>query len=92
MIIALWVLSDLLLLGLLIFACRKMAAALGMKEDRKVVLPLILVAALGAIVLLPDEFTRSQQMESILRIGNLVLGVLLPLMLYGIGKLRKIIP
>ena len=91
-IIALWVLSDLLLLGLLIFACRKMAAALGMKEDRKVVLPLILVAALGAIVLLPDEFTRSQQMESILRIGNLVLGVLLPLMLYGIGKLRKIIP
>jgi len=93
-IIALWVLSDLVLLGIFVFACRKMAVELwSIKEEGKVVvLPLVLVALFGAIFLLPDEFTRSQQMETILRMGNLVLGIVLPLLLYGTGKLRKIIP
>ena len=93
-IIALWVLSDLALLGIFVFACRKMAVELwSIKEEgRAVVLPLVFAALFGAIFLLPDEFTTSQQLETILRTENLVLGILVPLLLYGTGKLRRIIP
>lgn len=89
-IIALWVLSDLLLLGLLVFACRAMAARVFQmaEEGKGAVLPLVIAALAGAFFLFPDAFLLSEMMEGLLIVGNLVFGFGVPLLIWGIGAAR----
>lgn len=90
-IIALWVLSDLALLGLLAFACRIMAAELFcLKEDgKRAVLPIIVIALAGALFLFPDSFALSAFQERGLAVGNLIFGFAVPFLVCIIALLRR---
>lgn len=90
-IIALWILSDLALLGLLAFACRRMAAELfSLKEDgKRAVVPIILLALLGAFFLFPDAFRLSAFLEHGLAAGNLIFGFAIPLAAACINAVKK---
>ena len=81
-IIALWVLADLALLSLLACACSVLAqTAFAYKERSAGVLPIVLLAAAGAIWLFPDAFVLDAIMEGAALSGSLVLGIGLPILL-----------
>ena len=89
-ILALWVLADLALLGLLAAACAAMVRTLLPVQGRKgVALPLVLLALAGALWLFPDAFFLTRTMERAALTGNLVAGFVLPLALLAIKKLRR---
>ena len=89
-ILALWVLADLALLGLLAAACAAMVRILLPVQGRKrVALPLVLLALAGALWLFPDAFFLTRTMERAALAGNLVAGFVLPLVLLAIKKLRR---
>lgn len=89
-ILALWVLADLALLGLLAAACAAMVRTLLPVQGRKrVALPLVLLALAGALWLFPDAFFLTRTMERAALAGNLVAGFVLPLVLLAIKKLRR---
>ena len=89
-ILALWVLADLALLGLLAAACAAMVRTLLPVQGRKgVALPLVLLALAGALWLFPDAFFLTRTMERAALAGNLVMGFVLPLALLAIKKLRR---
>ena len=89
-ILALWVLADLALLGLLAAACAAMVRTLLPVQGRKrVALPLVLLALAGALWLFPDTFFLTRTMERAALAGNLVAGFVLPLVLLAIKKLRR---
>lgn len=89
-IVALWVLSDLALLGLILFACRTMAQSLfSLKEGRTAAIPVALLALVIALFLFPDAFTLSAFMDTVLEVTNLALGFLVPAVIFLIGKFRK---
>lgn len=89
-ILALWVLADLALLGLLAAACAAMVRTLLPVQGRKgVALPLVLLALAGALWLFPDAFFLTRTMERAALAGNLVMGFVLPLVLLAIKKLRR---
>ena len=89
-ILALWVLADLALLGLLAEACAAMVRTLLPVQGRKgVALPLVLLALAGALWLFPDAFFLTRTMERAALAGNLVMGFVLPLALLAIKKLRR---
>ena len=89
-ILALWVLADLALLGLLAAACAAMVRTLLPVQGRKgVALPLVLLALAGALWLFPDAFFLTRTMERAALTGNLVMGFVLPLALLAIKKLRR---
>ncbi len=61
---ALWALSNLALLGLLLFACRAMSASLFQTEkDRRAVLPAAALAFAGALTLFPTPLTAETAVE-----------------------------
>lgn len=89
-ILALWVLSDLALLGLLTRACTKMAGQiLPVKREKWVVLTLVLLALGGALRLFPDAFFLNHTMERLALWGNLIAGFGLPALLLLVKKLRR---
>lgn len=89
-ILALWVLADLALLGLLACACSEMAGViLPVKERKRAVIPLVLLAFAGALWLFPDGFFLSHQAEWAILAGNLLAGFILPCLLAIIKKVRE---
>ena len=89
-ILALWVLSDLALLGLLTRACTEMAGQiLPVKQEKWVVLILILLALVGALRLFPDAFFLGHSMEQMALWGNLIAGLGLPVLLLLGKKIRR---
>lgn len=89
-ILALWVLSDLALLGLLASACAAMVHTLVPVQGRKrVVLLLVLLALAGALWLFPDAFFLTRTMEQVALAGNLLAGFVLPLLLLLVKKLWR---
>lgn len=90
LVIALWVLSDLAFLGLLAFACCAMVQSLfGLKEYRSAALPVGAIALTGALLLFPSSFALTQWMERAVYLGNLLLGLLAPLGLFLILRVKK---
>ena len=88
-IIALWVLSDLSLLCLILFACRSILRTLlpAVSARRWTAVP----AAGGVLVALfcfPDGYLLSGFMEGVVTLGNLLFGFLLPLLIWVVAAAR----
>lgn len=78
-VVALWVLSDFVLLGLLVFALREMAGSVfGEKGEHWAPVLSVALAFLGGIFLFPDDFAAKKTAETIAPIGNLILAYLVP--------------
>ena len=89
-IIALWVFSDLALLNLLAGSCSVLAQSVfSLKERKHAVLPLLLLALAGAWFLFPDAFSLERWMEGPARIGSLLFGFVIPVLLLLVKKLRR---
>ena len=89
-IIALWVFSDLALLGLLVFSCRTMVGAiLGERRRRWLVPALLALTFLGAMFLLPDEFMAREVASRGMLIGNLILGCAVPALLLLVRRVKQ---
>ena len=92
-VIALWVLADLALLGLMVCACSVLAHTALPALSRKAALwTAAALAALGGIWLFPDAFALDALMEGLALTLSLILGVGAPLFLAFLGwakKLRK---
>ena len=90
-ILALWVLSDLALLGLLASACSAMAGELfPIQGKKRVAIPLVLLALAGALWLFPDAFFLSRTMEIVALGGNLLAGFAIPPLLLFVKKIRRL--
>lgn len=90
LVMALWVLSDLALLGMLFFACRQMAEG-WMGSRAKGWLPWGIALAAGglAVGMLPDSYELSHVMERAAVAGNIVLGMALPVAAALVIRLRN---
>ena len=90
-ILALWVLADLALLGLLAASSAAIdRTILPVNGRKRVALPLVLLALAGALWLFPDAFFLTRTMERAALAGNLLAGFALPLALLVIKKLRHV--
>lgn len=88
-IIALWVLSDLSLLCLILFACRNIIQTIFPRANARA----WTAAPAGAAVLValfcfPDGYILSDFMEGVVTLGNLVFGFVLPLLIWAIAAAR----
>lgn len=90
-IIALWVLADLALLGLLFFACREMVKGwTNGKREKEIAWMIALGAGIVAIGMMSESYTIPPIMERLVTIGNIVLGAIVPLLAaLVIGVFRK---
>ncbi len=89
-IIALWVLSDLALLALLLLACSAMAGELfPLREERSAALPLALLALVGALFLLPNGAELDKWMAEWIVPGNLLFGFGVPVAVWLVDALRR---
>lgn len=89
-VVALWVLSDLCFLGLMVFAAGRGAQSLfGREEIGKLHWPVGGVALLVAIFLLEDGEILTVISETILPLGNIALGIVLPTFLLLVAALRR---
>lgn len=89
-VVALWVLSDLVFLGILAFSCCTMSRTLfGLQRERSAAIPVVLIGLTGALLLFPDAFSLHWFSDRILFIGNLVLGFAVPAVLLLIALARR---
>lgn len=78
-VVALWVLSDFVLLGLLVFALREMAGSLlGERGEKWAPVTAAVLAFLGGVCLFPDDFAARAAAETIAPLGNLILAYPIP--------------
>lgn len=89
-VVALWVLSDLVFIGLLTFACCAVCKTLfGLREGKGAALPVTLLGLAGALLLFPDAFALDRFADFVLPWGNLLFGFLLPALLLLTAALKK---
>ena len=78
-VVALWVLSDFAMLGLLVFAIRKGAGAvLGSRWEHWAAPVAVIVAFLGGLTLFPDDFSVEKVSSAWVPWGNLILAFPVP--------------
>ena len=78
-VVALWVLSDFAMLGLLVFAIRKGAGAvLGPRWEHWAAPVAVIVAFLGGLTLFPDDFSVEKVSSAWVPWGNLILAFPVP--------------
>lgn len=91
-IIALWVLSDLALIALLLSACSRMAGDMLSLRQENYAAPVLAAGALaGALWAVPDTFALYTWMERVVLPGNLLFGFLLPGAALLSGWMRKLL-
>lgn len=87
---ALWIFSDLALLGVILFALWEMARAVWSKAEQKtVVTAATLPAVIIGMVAFPDGVGAEAAGRGIVLVGNLVLGIALPILGAGAAGLAK---
>ena len=88
-VVALWVLSDFTLLGLLTFSIRHMAGTVfGTKGEKWAPIAGVLLAFTGGMLLFPDDFAAETLAETLVPLCNLVLAFLIPALALCRGWLR----
>ena len=88
-VMALWVLSDLMLIGMLVFsACAVSKVLFGLKRAQSAALPVTAVALVGSIFLFHDALAVERFANGVLTAGNLVFGFGIPLFLLAVRKIR----
>lgn len=89
-VVALWVLSDLALLGLLLFACRAMAGAVwGPKGETWMPYLAVGAALAGALVLFPDKWAAKELSATLIPLGNFLLALPVPGVVLLISRIRR---
>lgn len=89
-VVALWVLSDFALMGLLVFAIRCMAGAVfGDTIERWTPWAAVLLALVGGILLFPDDFAARRMAANIAPIGNLILSFPVPALTLLLIRLKE---
>lgn len=84
---ALWLLGDLALIGLLLWACRRMAAVAAPRwQGTWVVLAEVTVVLLGAGLIFRDAVLAQWFEYALAPLGNLVLGALVPVVLFLLDR------
>lgn len=90
-VVALWVLADLVFLGMLLLSCAAAARdLLGLRSLHSAAPAAALLALLGALFLFPDTFFLRELMEHVVSTGNFILGFLGPALLLGIAAARNV--
>ena len=90
LVVALWVLCELVLSGVLVFSCCVIAKRLfSLSQTRTAAVPVAALGGAGAIFLFPDVFALRRFTETVLNLGNLVLGFAAPLLLTLTVVLRE---
>lgn len=88
-VMALWVLSDLMLIGMLVLsACAVSKVLFGLKRAQSAAVPVAAVTLAGSIFLFQDAFAVERFADGILTAGNLAFGFGFPLVLLVVGKIR----
>lgn len=89
LVMALWSLTDLALLGLLFFSCRKIIEDWTGGKGRKLIAwGLATVTMVLALWVIPKAYNIAQITEGIVTMGNLILGVALPLVVVSVICIR----
>lgn len=89
-VIALWVLTDLVFLGLLLYACCAAARAIfGLKSEGRAAVPLAVLGLIGALFLFPNTFFLRDLMSGTAVTGNIILAFGVPVVLLGVAALRR---
>lgn len=89
-VVALWLLSDLCMLGLLVFSLRAMARTVFGAQWEKWAAPAAALAALGgALVALPDGFAARSLAAGAVLWGNLALGLGVPTLVLLVRRCRR---
>ncbi len=90
-VVSFWILTDLVFLGLLVYACSSASRSLfELKSERTAALPVTILGLLGALFFFPDAFFLRETMETVVFAGNLILGFGVPLLLLGVAAIRGI--
>lgn len=89
-IIALWILSDLALLCMILFACRAILHELFPERGKHAwaVIPVVGAAMLVALFAFPDSYALSTFMERVVTPGSIIFGLIVPSLLWLIAKGR----
>ena len=89
-IIALWILSDLALLCMILFACRAILHELFPERGKHAwaVIPVVGAAMLVALFAFPDSYALSTFMERVVTPGSIIFGLIVPFLLWLIAKGR----
>lgn len=91
-IMAVWVLSDLVFAGLIAFACCAMAKELFcLKHGNSAAVPVVVLGLAASVFLFPNAFSLERFGDKILGPASLVLGFCVPLLLLFIAKLRGLL-
>ena len=88
-VMALWVLSDLMLIGLLVFsACAVCRVLFGLKRAQTAALPVAAAALAGGVFLFQDAFAVERFADGALAAGNLIFAFCFPIFLLTVRKIR----
>lgn len=89
-IIALWVVTDVVLVGLMIrAACAALQFTFGLSDGQKVATPMILGMLPAAILIAGSQFALEEFCIEVVNTGNLILGYVVPLGICLLAKVRK---
>lgn len=90
-IIALWILSDLALLCLVLFACRAILHEMlpNRGTGKTAVIPVVVGAMLVALFCFPDSYLLSTFMEQAVTVGSLIFGFFLPFLLWATARVQE---
>ena len=87
---ALWIFGDLALLGVILFALWEMARTVWKKAEQKtVVTAAVLPAVIISMAAFPDGVGAEAAGRGIVLVGNLILGISLPVLGIGAAGLAK---
>ncbi|MCI8538669.1 MAG: GerAB/ArcD/ProY family transporter [Oscillospiraceae bacterium] len=89
-IIALWVITDVILVGLMVrTACTALQSAFRLASGQKVAAPLVIAMLPASILISSSQFTLERFCVTVLAWGNMILCYLLPLLACALAKIRK---
>lgn len=89
-IIALWVITDVILVGLMVrSACSAIQCAFRLAEGQKVATPLVLAMLPAAILISSSQFALERFCVTVLATGNLLMCYVLPLIACTLARVRK---
>lgn len=88
-VVALWVLSDLMFVGLLVFSLCEVSKRLFRLERGRAAAPFIVLLGLGGALLFPDAFHLEWFADTVVPVGNLTLAYGVPVLTLAVAYVRR---
>lgn len=90
--LALWVISDFILITMLTYVVASiMKSIFKLSEMKWMVSPIAVFAAIGSLFFFRDIFELEVFSKAIVLPGNIIFEFIIPAIIFGIGKIRKVI-